>query len=94
MDITKEAAERLVLRRVVTGGVVVRSYHLAIGPSVLVIRRQLGLQSPYHFGLATDIEGAHRFRSGQVPFRNSQLTFGRATRRRETLTITIFAKQP
>jgi hypothetical protein len=44
MDIPKEAAERLVLRRVVTGGVVAESYHPAIGPSVLVIRRQLGLQ--------------------------------------------------
>lgn len=70
MDVTKQASEQFVLRRVVSGGVVVGSYHPAIGPVFWEFVDNSDCNAPDHFGLTTDIEGAHRFRSEQVPFRN------------------------
>jgi hypothetical protein len=70
MHDTTEANEKFVLRRMVADGVVVGSFYPGIGPVFWAFIDHADCNAPDHFGLTTDIDDAHRFRTGPVPFRN------------------------
>jgi hypothetical protein len=70
MHDTTEANDKFVLRRVIAGGVVVGSFHPGIGPVFWRFIDNSDCNAPDHFGLTRYIDGAHRFRRGQVPLRN------------------------
>ncbi len=50
-----------VLKRFVTGSVVVASYHPVIGPLFWDVSRSIRFGESTHYGLTTEIDRAHRF---------------------------------